>query len=156
MYFVSHLFFVDFYILTLHLQGIHPGEGGIFNFPSGGDTQTGPVSSFDEQTILLESNLILNHAGPTDTHDPNLADKRGRVQQPRAPIQPTARNSGEPWLRTALQGSLSFIIETPAAPLILPTYPTHPSRPSCRSSPPRGSMSATLFSSPRQTQACMA
>ena len=80
MYFVSHSFFVDFYIQTLHLQGIHPGEGGIFNFPSGGDTQTGPVSSFDEQNIMLVFTLILTHAGPTDAHDPNLAHKRGRVQ----------------------------------------------------------------------------
>ena len=43
---------------NLHLQGIHPGEGGIFNFPSGGDGQTGPVRSCRKNTDSC--NFIVN------------------------------------------------------------------------------------------------
>ena len=66
------------------MKGIHPGEGGIFNFPSGGDGQTGPVRP---------SFMILFYVGslePISCKFPLVTKKNHQVRLTNlTPISPT-------------------------------------------------------------------
>merc|ERR1712226_1342944 len=72
--------------------GIHPGEGGIFNFPSGGDGQTGPVRLTN-----------LTPISPTNEDVYSSAELRSNPQPPiQSPFMqvfsPTRQHVGYPFL----------------------------------------------------------
>merc|ERR1719175_384291 len=67
--------------------GIHPGEGGIFNFPSGGDGQTGPVRLTN-----------LTPISPTNEDVYSSAELRSNPQPPIQVFSPSRQHVGYPFL----------------------------------------------------------